>query len=93
MPSTFSFVKVEPENLIFSCFKKAESEEEGEFVLRVYNPTDEGIAGKVTFGVPPKQVMRTTLEEEIIENKNLQVPNELIVKIGAKKLKTYLIKY
>ncbi len=93
MPSTFSFLKIEPENLIFSCFKSAESENPNEFVLRVYNPTEDGIAGKVTFGKSPKQVSRTTLEEEIIENKNLTNPNELVVKIGAKKIKTYLIKY
>lgn len=93
MPSTFSFLKIEPENLIFSCFKTAESENLNEFVLRVYNPTEDGIAGKVTFGKAPKQVSRTTLEEEVIENKNLTNPNELVVKIGAKKIKTYLIKY
>jgi alpha-mannosidase len=93
MPSTFSFLKIEPENLVFSCFKSAESEKTGEFVLRVYNPSEDGISGKVTFGKTPRQVSRTTLEEEVIENKNLSNPNELIVKIGAKKLKTYLIKY
>jgi len=93
MPSTMSFIKIEPGNLIFSCFKRAESEEDGEFVIRVYNPTEEGISGKISFGIPPKHVSRTTLEEEILENKNLTVPNELSVKIGAKKLKTYLLKY
>lgn len=93
MPSTFSFLKIEPENLIFSCFKSAESENSNEFVLRVYNPTEDGMTGKVTFGKTPKQVSRTTLEEEVIENKNLTNPNELVVKIGAKKIKTYLIKY
>jgi alpha-mannosidase len=92
-PSTFSFVKIEPENLIFSCFKKAESDKNNEFIIRVYNPTEDGISGRISFGVTPKNVMRTTLEEEIIENKNLNTPNELVVKIGAKKLKTYLIKY
>ncbi len=93
MPSSMSFIKIEPENLIFSCFKKAESEEKGEFVIRVYNPTEEGISGKITFGIPPKNVFRTSLEEEVIEKKNLVAPNELSVKIGAKKLKTYLLKY
>jgi hypothetical protein len=82
-----------PENLIFSCFKKAESETPGEYVLRVYNPTHEGISGKVLFGIEPESISRATLEEEIIENKNLSGSNELIVKIGAKKLKTYIIRY
>ena len=44
---TSSFIQIKPNDLVFSCFKKSEYDDA--YILRVYNPTDKKIEGKLNF--------------------------------------------
>lgn len=69
LPSTLSFMKVSPDDLVFSALKK--SEDEDGFVLRFYNPTEKDIEGKVEFHNSLSKVSQVTLEEIFVKDINL----------------------
>lgn len=91
-PKSISFLKITPDNLIFSCFKKSEDNET--FVLRVYNPTERKLNGQIVFHWNLKQVFLVTLEEKIL--KSIDFDGNLInIDIEPKKiisLKIYIDK-
>ena len=62
LPQMFGFLSVDNENLIMSALKK--SEERETFILRLYNPTDEVINGKIKVNYNMKEVFFCTLNEE-----------------------------
>jgi alpha-mannosidase len=78
-----SFVQINPDNLIFSCFKK--SEDEKGFVLRVYNPTDTTINGEISFLWNLKSAELVTLEEKKVQSINF-VSNKIILDVAPKKI-------
>ncbi len=88
--TTQSFLKIEPEELVFSCLKKAE-DESCAFVLRVYNPTGYEINGKIELGVSLKRVEEVTLEEIIVNEIKLAGENDFEVSLQAGKIKSYKI--
>jgi mannosylglycerate hydrolase len=59
LPSELSFMKVTPDELIFSVLKK--SEDGNGFVLRVYNATKRDVEGKVEFYNSISKVEQVTL--------------------------------
>jgi mannosylglycerate hydrolase len=59
----FSLMKITPDDLIFSALKKPEDDKAGTMVLRIYNPTERTLAGRVWFGNGIKSVRQITLEE------------------------------
>ncbi|TFG99573.1 MAG: hypothetical protein E4H13_08765, partial [Calditrichales bacterium] len=61
LPANLSFLKIEPENIIFSSLKMAEAADG--FILRLYNPTAETLRGKITSYLPIHKVSRVSLEE------------------------------
>lgn len=61
LPEQFSFLAVEPANLILSAFKKAEDRDA--FILRLFNPTDQPVAGRIQFPQNLKRAYVTNLNE------------------------------
>ncbi|MEE4176697.1 MAG: glycoside hydrolase family 38 C-terminal domain-containing protein [Bacteroides sp.] len=86
--SSMSFLKIEPESLIFSCLKKAESNSR-EFVLRIYNPTSEAVSGRIRAHSRLKTVEEVTLEEIIQKEIQLLDNNSFEVLVHPRKIKTY----
>lgn len=87
LPSELSFVKVTPDDLVFSALKK--SEDGNGFVLRVYNPTEKDIEGKVEFYNSIFKVEQVTLEEVLLKEIYLNDKNSFLVSLAKKKIGTY----
>ncbi len=93
LPPEISFLKIEPEQLIFSCLKQPQGGGGKSMILRLYNPTDENIDGKVQFFRSIKNVQQVTLEEIFIQKIELSDPNSFHINIGKKKIVTILLKF
>jgi len=89
LPSELSFMNVTPDDLTFSALKK--SEDGNDFVLRVYNPTEKDVEGKVEFYNPISKVEQVTLEEIFVREINLNDKNSFTVSLNKKKIGTYKI--
>ena len=85
-----SFLKIYPENLIFSCFKK--SEDENGFLLRVYNPTEKSINGEISFLWNLKSAELVTLEEKSIQPVNF-VERKINIKVNPKKIVSLKVEF
>ena len=93
LPIEMSFLKITPDDLVFSALKKAEDENNKSFVLRIYNPTDKAIDGKVQFFKKIKNVARVTLEEIHLTDMKIFDENSFVVSLEEKKIGTYKIKF
>ncbi len=85
LPESFGFLSVEPENLVLSAFKKAE--DTNSYILRLFNPTDEKLQGKIKLAAEIKEAYYTNLNEE----RTGSVPvkdNNLVVDGGSNKIIT-----
>jgi mannosylglycerate hydrolase len=89
LASELSFMNVTPDDLTFSALKK--SEDGNDFVLRVYNPTEKDVEGKVEFYNPISKVEQVTLEEIFVREINLNDKNSFTVSLNKKKIGTYKI--
>ncbi len=85
-----SFIKVLPENLIMSCFKKSEDGEG--YVLRLYNPTAGEITGNVQFGFGVDSAQLVNLEELPISELKIENGNTVTLNAGPKKILSLYIK-
>ena len=91
LPKSSQLLKIEPEQLILSSFKKCETRDS--VVLRFFNPTDEQLKGVVKFWKPIKSAFLTNLNEERqheltgIKNGNLEL------KVAHKKIITIEIMF
>ncbi len=90
--SNISFMEIENKLIQFSTLKKCENVED-EFILRIYNPTENEVSTKIKFNFPLSKVTKVNLEENPIEDVELSNTNEFDVKIGYKKINTYKIKF
>jgi mannosylglycerate hydrolase len=81
-----SLFSIEPENLILSAFKRAEDSDS--YILRVFNPTDETLKGKITMPVELKQVYMANLNEERKEAIKLSSPKTFDVTVEKGKIIT-----
>jgi len=89
LKSNSSFISIEPDELVFSALKKSENSEG--LILRIYNPTEKEISGKVRFGFNIKDIFLTNLEEKKV-NKVPIINNDLLeVNLDRKKIKSYRI--
>lgn len=77
LPSEFSFLKIEPQELVLSAMKKAEREDA--LIVRFYNIASYEVDGKITLARKPKKVALANLLEEDIEE--LGANQELEVKV------------
>ena len=66
LPQVGSFLTIQPSRLQIAAFKKAQDSDA--CILRIYNPSDSTIQGKLTFAAKPKTMEITTLNEEVLEN-------------------------
>ena len=79
-----SFVSIEGDNLILSSVAKSDDDT---VLIRVYNPTDEQINGKITLGFDAKSARSIRLDGKV--NKDLEVKdNTVSVKVGKGKIYT-----
>ncbi len=86
----FSFMRIEPENLIFSCLKKSEDGEG--YVLRVYNPTDKSINGEISFSKIPDNIEIVTLEEKLIE-RIYHIDGKINLTVSPKKIVSIKLRF
>jgi len=91
LPSEMSFMKVTPEELVFSSLKK--SEDGNAFVLRIYNPTENYIEGKVELINKISRAEQVTLEEIYVKDIDLISDNSFPVSLKKKKIGTYKIDF
>lgn len=85
-----SFLKIQPDDLVFSCFKKSEDSEG--FILRLYNPTNRIITGKIEFFWKIKSAELVTLEEKSIQKLDL-TDNKIHIDVQPKKIITIKLKF
>ncbi len=90
LPSSASFMSIEPQQLMFSTLKRAESGEKDHYVLRVYNPTEETISGTISTQFQIAEASLLTLEEKIISMLPLKDKNTVKIDVGPKKISTIL---
>ncbi len=91
LPSELTFLKIEPEDLVFSSLKKAEDGDG--FILRIYNPTNNFIEGRVQFFNSLNKVEQVTLEEIIIEEIKLLDDKSFKISLGKKNIGTFKVKF
>ncbi len=90
--NNISFMEIENKSIQFSTFKKCENEE-NEFILRVYNPTENEVTSKIRFEHLLSKVTSATLEEIELNEMNILDHNEFEIIIGNKKINTYKLKF
>lgn len=86
-----SFIKIQPENLIFSCLKFPEKNEKNILVLRLYNPTLETIKGQIKLFKNIKKAIRISLEEIELDEIPISNNDTINLKVLSKKIITVKI--
>jgi len=86
LPSLMSFVTVEPDNLIVSCFKKAEGR--NSLILRLFNTSKKRVSAKIRFYRRIKKVYLLDLNER--REKELKVrKGTILYSVPGKKIITF----
>lgn len=85
-PAERSFLKIEPDNVVLTTFKRCE-EEPGHLILRIYEIWGEKSKVKIELPVKPKRVFKTNLLEEPEEEIELE-EEKIKVNIGAYEILT-----
>ena len=88
LPPTLSFLEIVPSSLVFSALKLPETPSKNEFVLRIYNPTDRDIPGRIRSFFRLEKVQACTLEEKALSILPVQSQNEVEVNVPKKKICT-----
>jgi alpha-mannosidase len=88
LPKRHSFLSVEPANLVVSALKR--SEDGRGLILRLFNPTNKAITGKVTAFRPIRSAHLLTLEEKP-QHKLPVKRNSLTLKVAKKKIVTLIL--
>jgi alpha-mannosidase len=88
LPETYSFVKVDHNNVIVSTLKKAD--DDNDFIIRLYEMEGKDTQVTVTFPFPVKKAWKT----DMIEENPKEIPagnNSLVLTIGHNAIETYKI--
>ncbi len=83
-----SFIQIEPDDLVFSCFKKSE-DEDNRYILRIYNPTEREVEGQIKFLFTLISVERVSLEEKLISSDLQKNKHSFKVKVRTKEIQTF----
>ncbi|HNT87867.1 MAG TPA: glycoside hydrolase family 38 C-terminal domain-containing protein [Candidatus Hydrogenedentes bacterium] len=86
LPKSMGFLELRGDNIQLTAFKRAE-DRKGSYVVRVFNPTDKPLKGKLILSKPVKKAWITNLNEdrrEKIEPKG----NTIALNLGRKKIAT-----
>ncbi len=93
LPEDVSLLRVEPDNLIFSCLKQPQANKARSFILRLYNPTEGDIDGKVRSFFNVNAVRQVTLEENFVQDVPLKNQTSFQFQVKTKKIITFLIEF
>jgi mannosylglycerate hydrolase len=93
LPSTTSFIQIEPELLVFSALKKNELNEPNTYVLRIYNPTENRVSGNIRTLFAMEKATLLTLEEKFISEIDVRAHHIFAIDVEPKKIKTIQITF
>ncbi|MFZ4622377.1 MAG: glycoside hydrolase family 38 C-terminal domain-containing protein, partial [Bacteroidota bacterium] len=93
LPSSASFITIEPKQLMFSAVKRPENAEKDQYVLRLYNPTETDISGTISTLLPIADASLLTLEEKVVSSISLKDKRSVPVHVGPKKIITILLQF
>ncbi len=85
LPLSFSALEIRPDVLQLSAFKPAE-DGRATAVVRLYNPTDRPVEGKLRFGWPLRNAWLLNLNEERQEPLSVHEANTVLLTVGPKKI-------
>lgn len=86
LPLEKSFFSIDNEGLVFSTFKKAEDSDG--FILRVFNPSEKTIEGRINICNPIKEAYLVSLNEERLEALTVEYNNTIKITAGPNKIVT-----
>lgn len=86
LPFQKSFLNIDNPNLVFSALKKTDQRDS--LIVRLYNATDSTLTGKITLGLPVREVFEATLAEQRLQPMPLTDANQISVTLGGKKILT-----
>ena len=86
LPKEMSFIEIQPSNLIISALKKSEREES--IIVRLFNPTDMDLEGKISCCKKIKKVRLVNLNEEPIKDIKINSHNVITLPVKKKKIVT-----
>jgi len=89
---TVSFIQIDPNDLVFSCFKVSEFNDD-EYILRIYNPTENKIDGRIKFLFEIKKAEIVTLEEKSVESIPITGHYSFNIEAGPKKIVTIKLSF
>lgn len=87
LPSS-AFIQIQPNDLIFSCFKNDENNGDA-YILRIYNPTEKEVNGLIKFLLELRKVERVSLEEKFFPQAVKSNAHAFQVKVRAKEIQTF----
>ncbi|MCU7495694.1 MAG: hypothetical protein HF314_16580 [Ignavibacteria bacterium] len=93
LKTDLSFIEITPKELVFSALKTPEDGEKDTFILRLYNPTERKITGKVSSLFNFKKVEEVTLEEKAVRQIGTENRNSFTITAGKKKIVTLRITF
>ncbi len=84
-----SFISIEPEEISISAFKKTEDGQG--CILRLFNPGQQAVKAKVSFGFNIAAVFETDLQEKRVNKISIINSQKIAIILGPKKIKTYQV--
>ena len=91
LPSSKSFVKINPPGIIMSCLKR--SEDADDLIIRVYESKGEKMRADIELDFSVKEVVETDLLERPVENSKISLENgKLSFSINPYEIKTFRLK-
>lgn len=86
LPAEQEFLSIQPSNLIVTALKKAEDRDS--IILRIFNPADSTITGKISSGMEIKEAYLTNLDEERQEKIVVEQEHQIILEAASNKIIT-----
>lgn len=86
LPLSLQLLKIEPEELILSALKKCEKR--NSVILRLFNPTEKTISGRIKCQKLIKKARLVNLNEEPLQEIPVEPTGELSMPVGHKKIMT-----
>lgn len=90
LPPRHGFLQLDPDILSLSAFKRAEDGDG--YIVRLWNPAGESVAGALRFGQTPKSAAYASLEENEVEPLAVQ-DNTIAFTAGPKKILTIRVRF
>ncbi len=91
LPLSHQLLKIKPEELILSAYKKYEIRKS--VIIRLFNPTDETISGSIKCQKSIKKARLVNLNEEPRQEIPVEKGGELSIQVGHKKIVTLELEF